>query len=135
MQRLKQDGALMLFGGISYGLIEILWRRYTHWSMIITGGLCFLLLFRIYTHFKKLTLFMKCIIGAGVITSIEFIVGCIVNLWLKLDVWDYSSLTFNVFGQICPLYSFLWGVLSIPIAYLCNMFGRKFKIITKKETA
>ena len=29
-------------GGLLYGLIEILWRGWTHWSMVLCGGLCFL---------------------------------------------------------------------------------------------
>jgi len=27
-------------------------------------------------------------------------------------VWDYSDRRWNVYGQICPLYSLLWFVLS-----------------------
>ena len=34
----KRDFKLFAFGGIAYGLIEILWRRRTHWSMVLTGG-------------------------------------------------------------------------------------------------
>ncbi|MDD5923848.1 MAG: hypothetical protein PUC88_03535 [Clostridia bacterium] len=120
MSRIKKDSAIMLAGGLLYGGLELLWRRRTHWSMIITGGLCVLLLYRTFDKFKGLTLLIKCIIGSAIITSIEFAVGCIVNLWLKLDVWDYSRLHFNLLGQICPLYSLFWALLSIPVVLLCK---------------
>ena len=68
----------------------------------------------------------KCAIGALVITVIEFISGCIVNLWLRMDVWDYSSIPGNVLGQICLLYSFLWGMLSIPISYVSAKIKRRY---------
>ena len=128
MKKLKENSVLFSFGGLTYGIIEILWRRYTHWSMIITGGVCFLLLFRIFNKAQRLTLRKKCLIGSAVITSIEFVVGVVVNIILKMDVWDYSSMPFNLWGQVCPLYSLLWGILTIPISYLCG----KMKKVVKK---
>ena len=128
MKKLKENSVLFSFGGLTYGIIEILWRRYTHWSMIITGGVCFLLLFRIFNKAQRLTLLKKCLIGSAVITSIEFVVGVVVNIILKMDVWDYSSMPFNLWGQVCPLYSPLWGILTIPISYLCG----KMKKVVKK---
>ncbi|HIR02703.1 MAG: hypothetical protein U0M23_05020 [Acutalibacteraceae bacterium] len=128
MKKLKENSVLFSFGGLTYGIIEILWRRYTHWSMIITGGVCFLLLFRIFNKAQRLTLLKKCLIGSAVITSIEFVVGVVVNIILKMDVWDYSSMPFNLWGQVCPLYSLLWGILTIPISYLCG----KMKKVVKK---
>ena len=128
MKKLKENSVLLSFGGLTYGIIEILWRRYTHWSMIITGGVCFLLLFRIFNKAQRLTLLKKCLIGSAVITSIEFVVGVVVNIILKMDVWDYSSMPFNLWGQVCPLYSLLWGILTIPISYLCG----KMKKVVKK---
>ena len=32
---------IFLFGGVGYGLIELLWRGRTHPSMVLTGGFCF----------------------------------------------------------------------------------------------
>lgn len=115
---------LFLMGGITYGFIEILWRRRTHISMVITGGLCFLLLYHIFKKLKNLTLMTKCIIGSALITTLEFLCGCVVNLWLKLDVWDYSNLRFNLLGQICVLYSVLWGFLTVPISFVCAYIAK-----------
>lgn len=124
MKRVKQDIAIFTANGISYCFIEILWRRYTHWTMAIIGGICFLILFRIFTSFEKISLIKKCLIGSGIITSIEFISGCIVNIWLKMGIWDYSSLPVNILGQVCLIYSFLWALLSIPIVYLSNKINK-----------
>ena len=30
-----------VIGGVTYMLIEIAWRGYTHWSMGVLGGVCF----------------------------------------------------------------------------------------------
>lgn len=120
LKRIQQDLVLFSVGGIAYGIIEILWRHRTHWSMLITGGICFLSLFRIFIKLKNLKTIFKCIIGSGLITIVEFIVGCVVNIQLKMNVWDYSSVPFNIMGQVCPLYSILWGFITLPILFICN---------------
>lgn len=123
-KKILGQALLLTVGGIGYGLIEILWRHYTHWTMVITGGVCFSLLYNVFLKFQKIKMWQKCILGSGIITAIEFISGCIVNLVFKLKVWDYSALPFNLLGQICPLYSFLWVCLSYPVAILCNKLSK-----------
>ena len=127
-KKIKGNCLLFLSGGIVYGLIEIVWRNYTHWSMILTGGLCFVSLYRIFCMTQKCCAFVKCLIGSAVITFIEFCSGCIFNLCMKMKVCDYSRLPMNLCGQICLLYSVLWGLLCIPIVYLCNMISRKWDL-------
>ena len=51
-------------------------------------------------------------IGSTIITVLEFITGCIVNLWLGWNVWDYSNLPLNLLGQICLPFSTLWYFIS-----------------------
>lgn len=106
-------------GGASYGLLEILWRGYTHLSMLIAGGFCFWLIIRI----TKMNhgLFTKSVIGGLCITSVEFISGCIVNLWLGLAVWDYTGEPMSLFGQICLRYTLLWIALCAIIIPLCRL--------------
>lgn len=55
----------------------------------------------------------QALIGSAIITSLEFITGCIVNLALGWNVWDYSGIPFNIMGQICLPYSVLWTFLSV----------------------
>ncbi len=129
LKRVKEDTMLFSIGGLAYGAIELLWRHRTHWTMIITGGICFITLFRIFFKFKKLKTIYKCIIGSGVITGIELIVGCIVNIQFKMNVWDYSGVPLNLWGQICPIYSVLWGFLTLPILFVCNKMQNVVKYL------
>ncbi|MGN1466896.1 MAG: hypothetical protein ACI4W1_01175 [Ruminococcus sp.] len=125
MNSIKNDLKLFTFGGFAYGAIELLWRRKTHWSMILTGGACFLSLFKFFTKHDKMSMLKKCCLGSCVITSIEFVCGCIVNLKMKLNVWDYSKAKLNILGQICPFYSMLWGFLCIPISGICKIINNR----------
>ena len=119
---------LMTLGGALYGIIEILWRKYTHWSMVLTGGTCFAILYRIFKKIELCSLWIKCITGSAVITLMEFLSGYLFNIKMKLKVWDYSKQPMNFRGQICPLYSFLWGILTIPILALCGLISRELKL-------
>ena len=123
---LKKHSVLFLVGGIMYMLIEIVWRSHTHWTMGITGGICFILiglLNEFYTY--KMSLINQMLISSIIITVIEFIVGCIVNIWLKWNIWDYSSAPFNVLGQVCLPYMFLWFLLS-AVAIIVDDWLRYF---------
>lgn len=128
----KREVRFMLFsiGAFGYGLIEILWRGYTHWSMLGAGGICFLFFGTISEKMKKASLFVKSIVGSGVVTAIELVFGIIFNVILKKNVWDYSKMPLNLGGQVCFLYSFLWMLLSIifiPFASFINKRLQKSK--------
>ena len=106
---------LILFGigGLLYYVIEILWRGYSHWTMFLLGGFCFVLIGLINEIFTfQIPLVKQMLISTVIITVAEFVSGCIVNLWLGWGIWDYSELPLNVMGQICLLYSVLWFFLS-----------------------
>lgn len=92
--------------------------------MALTGGTCLCLLYRLNIRIDKRPIMVKAVAGAGLITAVEFLVGCIVNLGLKWDVWDYSQMRFNILGQICPLYFFLWTLLCMPIFPLCGAINK-----------
>lgn len=102
------------FGAVIYSLVEVVTRGYTHWTMTITGGVAFLLIYLINVNMKTNSLILRCLVGCLVITVIEFSVGMLVNRGLHWNVWDYSDEKFNLFGQICPLFSFLWFLICIP---------------------
>ena len=105
---------LFIIGGSAYYIAEILWRGYSHWSMFILGGLCFVLIGGLNNWFTwDMSLLKQGIIGAATITLLEFCFGVILNLWLGLHIWDYSNLPFNIYGQICPQFALLWVALSI----------------------
>ena len=115
---IKWDTVVFLLGGVSYSLMEILWRGYTHYTMVLLGGVCFLSLYKLFNLMKDYSLLEKCVAGAILITTLEFTVGCFVNLVFHMNVWNYSSMPFNLLGQVCLVYSTLWGFLCIPINFL-----------------
>lgn len=99
---------LFCIGGTLYNILEVLWRGYTHWTMFIVGGVCFNLIGRIHTICKK-GLLIRCTLCSLAITAVEFVSGCLFNLRLKMNVWNYSNMLLNIKGQVCLLYSVLWG--------------------------
>ena len=109
------ESVLFLIGGRLYTWIEILWRGFSHWTMFILGGACFVImgLLNEYKFQWRDSLIMQSIVSAVIITIFEFITGCIVNIWLGWAVWDYSELPFNLLGQICLYYFLLWIPLSM----------------------
>ena len=109
-------------GGTVYQTLELWWRRRTHWTMFLAGGVCAVLLeFLCNGVFFALPLPFKCILGALIITAVEFSFGCVVNLKMGMKVWDYSNLRGNLLGQVCPYFSALWCVLSLPALLLLNL--------------
>ena len=97
-------------GAISYGLLEVITRGYTHPSMLLAGGICFVSM--VFIDNLKINFIFKCIMSAIVITSIEFIFGYIFNIVLHYNVWDYSAEPFNLLGQICLKFFLIWCFLS-----------------------
>ena len=111
-------------GGALYGLLELLWRGWTHWSMVLCGGLCFTLMYLI--SMTGLPAVKKWLLCAFTITTVEFLTGCVVNLRLGWQVWDYSRLPGNLLGQVCPQFLLLWLALSVPGVALCTALRRLF---------
>ncbi len=111
------------FGGIAYGLIEVAFRGYTHWSMIITGGSAVLSLF-IINESTRLHILLKALIGTTVITALELSVGIIINKIFNYGVWDYTNLPFNFMGQISLIFSACWYLLSFVSFVLFEIIQR-----------
>ena len=92
--------------------------------MGVTGGVCMCLLSSINQRCKKASLPKKCILGSAVITGMELVVGCIVNRKLKWNVWDYSDMPGNLWGQVCPQFAAAWLVLSWAAVKLENLMHK-----------
>lgn len=123
MKKLRKYTVLFLIGAVGYALLETAWRGYTHWSMLLAGGVCFVLFSLINARWRLRPLLYKVLLCALAVTGVELVFGLIFNLWLGLDVWDYSALPFNFLGQICLIYTVLWGVLAwcfLPLAALVD---------------
>lgn len=114
MRQFNKYLALFDVGGLLYIAMELLWRKHSHWTMFLLGGICFICLGLINELLPwKMPLWQQVLIGACIITALEFITGCIVNLHLGWNVWDYSGMPGNILGQICPQYFFLWLPVSL----------------------
>jgi hypothetical protein len=126
---------LFCIGGALYNIIEVLWRGYTHWTMFIVGGMCFNIIGKIHSLCRK-GMVIRCTLCALAITIIEFISGYLFNIRLKMNVWDYSSMLFNIKGQVCLLYSVLWGglsVIALPVYRFCLSHLTSNKSNSKKQ--
>lgn len=101
-------------GGLLYILCELLFRGHSHWTMFVVGGTCFVSIGAINELLPwEMPIWQQAIIGAVIVTSIEFISGCIINIWLGWHVWDYSDMPFNAFGQVCLPFTGIWILISI----------------------
>lgn len=113
MKEAVENTVLFCVGGIVYIVIELLWRGYSHWSMFFLGGLCFLVIGWLNERMEWETpLLLEMLLGAFLITVLEFGFGYIFNIRLGLNVWDYSDMPLNIMGQVCLPYMLLWFILS-----------------------
>lgn len=127
MSKVKEYFMCFAIGAVTYGLVEVVARGYTHWTMALTGGAVMLLL-NLINQTKGLSLFVRCLLGAFVITSLEFCVGMIVNVGFGWNVWDYSEKPLNIWGQICPQFTLGWFFISIPAYWVCNYVEKRFSL-------
>ena len=115
----KKYFILGIIGGAIYVLLEMLWRGFSHWTMFLLGAVCFILIGLVNEAFEWDTpLLLQMLCGCAIITALEFVTGCIVNLWLGWDVWDYSQYKFNILGQISLHSSVGWYFLSLVGIFL-----------------
>lgn len=128
---MKKYAFLFLTGGTIYPTLEVACRGRTDISMAAAGGICLCLIDRICNErIKTKPLALRCFAGSAIITGVEFAVGVLVNLALKLNVWDYSALPLNILGQICLPFSLLWFLATIPAMGICSV-ADKSKYLTK----
>lgn len=119
MKAVLKHAVLALVGGCIYYAIEIAWRGHSHWTMAVLGGICFVLVGGINEFFPwSMPLALQGVIGAAIITALEFTAGVVLNVWLGLGIWDYSTMPLNVLGQICLPFTLLWVPLSIVAVVL-----------------
>ncbi len=125
VKQLKKNLALFLTGGTIYPALEILCRGKTDFSMALAGGACLCLINSICNgRLRAMPLSVRCFAGSSIITAVEFGTGVVVNLILKMNVWDYSQMPMNILGQICMPFSILWYVTTLPAMLLCRGLDR-----------
>lgn len=129
---------LFLFpvGAIGYYSLELAFRGRSHWSMAICGGLCICLIYAANRKASSLPLLIRALIGSAIITAVEFVAGCILNLWLGWGIWSYAALPFNLLGQIAPAFSALWFLLCIPVCLCFSLAQKHFpRLVAKRKKA
>ena len=102
MDRIRTDASVFLAGALGYPALEILWR--------------------VNRDLARGSLGLRLLTSCGIITLTELLFGAVFNIWLGMDVWDYSDLPCQFLGQICLPYALLWGLLSLPF---CLFFSRR----------
>jgi len=112
--KLFEYGVLSYIGGTTYVTMEVFARQYSHWSMFICGMLCFIGIGLINKILPWSTpIWIQMVIGGfGIVTPLEFITGCIVNIQLGWHVWNYTCQP-NILGQISLKSSIGWCFLSL----------------------
>ena len=114
---------LFCVGGIGYVALEYLWRGWSHSSMFLAGGSCFLLLGKLNSVQPRLNLPLRGLAGAGIITTVELLAGLLVNRDYR--VWDYRNLPMNYQGQICLRFFLLWIPISLLAMALHHLLSRR----------
>lgn len=135
----------LIFGSI-YLNFEIFSRAYngqligfngiTKWSlcgwtslwMFIIGGLCAVIIGSLNDRpaYYNLKIWKQVFIGGSLITIVELLTGIFFNLYLHLNLWDYSQNKFNFMGQICLQNCILWYLLSVIIIWLDDALSYYF---------
>lgn len=116
-----QNIFMWLFGGALYYCVELLYRGHSHWSMFLLGGGCFWWIDFVCEKMNVIkNVFGKMALSAIGITFLEWITGCVLNIWMKMDIWDYSKLPMQIMGQVCLIFSFFWFLLSFPAMKICK---------------
>ena len=125
--KIKKYEFLFFVGATIYVIIEKLYRGYSHWTMFLLGGICFIALGLINEVIPwDMPLPLQMFIGGAIITVLELITGFVVNIWLGWNVWDYSELPFNLWGQISLFSSIVWVGLSLVGIVLDDFIRWKF---------
>lgn len=128
-----KDLILIFIMGCLYMVLEGLWRGWTHISMLVVGGTAAFLIGRLnqHTSFYDRKMWQECLIGTIIILVLEFISGMILNVWLRLDIWDYSNMWGNLYGQICIPYAVLWFLL-VPLNVFVDDYLR-YRLFEEKK--
>lgn len=133
LKQLYKDLMLIFIMGIIYYCLEICYRGYSNWTMIIVGGLCSYFVGKLNEQplFYERKMWQQCLSGSIITLMIEFISGLILNVWLDMNIWDYSDMKYNLYGQISLDYALLWFIL-MPLAIYTDDWLR-YKLFTEEN--
>jgi uncharacterized membrane protein len=121
------------FSGLVYMGIEVLYRNYTHWTMMICSGLAVSIIGLFDEDKRKsLKIYQQCFIGMVIATLCELITG-LTTRHFGLTIWDYSNEWMNYKSIICPLFSLVWFTITPLGIFIDNFIRYKFFKEEKKD--
>lgn len=95
--------------------------------MIVLAGMVFVIIGLLNEIWTWNTHFItQATVATLIATVAEFICGCIVNIYLGWNVWDYSDMFGNILGQICPAFTLVWFFISMIAIVLDDYIRWKF---------
>ena len=125
MKKIIGKLGLFLSCGFIYCMIEILFRNWSHWSMLVLAG--FLGVFCVDSVNNVLSFdcdyIVQILISTILCTIGEGISGIILNVWLQLNVWDYSKMAFGTFffGQCNVIFCVAWAlIIGLFAIFYCD---------------
>lgn len=124
-RKLAQVLVIWFLLGMCYATIELLYRGYTYRPMLLVGGLAGLCVGALNErpNFFARKMWIQCLTGTLITLAIEYVSGCILNLRLKRNIWDYCSEPHNLDGQVCLKTALMWFLL-MPTAIWIDDFIR-----------
>ena len=112
---------LCVVGGLSYGIIELIYRQKTYFLMILCGAIAIILLDKINDYISwDMDILLQGCIGSLIITGMEFTIGNLYLMGIVPKMWDYSNVWLNYKGIICLPFSLIWILLSICAILLAD---------------
>ncbi len=120
----KKYTIIMLLGGALYCICELSWRGWTHPSMGLCGGVCFLFIYLINDKLRGSSLIKQALISCAVITTMELIFGFVLNICLGMDIWNYSNVGYDLLGQVCLPFCGIWFLLSFPCIFISRILKK-----------
>ena len=132
MKKTSQYLFFLALGGCIYYSFELIFRGFSHWTMFLLGGVCFLFFYiqGAATNWSD-PLWLQTLRATIFVVSLEFTTGIIVNKFLNMNVWNYERMPFHLFGQICLPFAIIFSglcVIGILLSgYISHWFYREEK--------
>lgn len=117
--KFTKKGALFAIGGSGYYILELVWRGWSHGTMFLLGGICFLIIGQLDEAEPELSLPGKLLSGAMICTVGELLFGLLFNR--DYQIWDYRKMPMNWGGQICLPFTLLWIPVSGAAIWLYRL--------------
>lgn len=127
------------FGGSLVGYSGISKWSLCGWTslwMFLVGGFCAAIVGSLNDkpRYYNLKMWQQVIIGGSLITAVELLAGVFFNLYLHLNLWNYSSIKFNFLGQLCLHNCIAWYLLSVVIIWLDDALSHYYYDDKKPDT-